>query len=55
MTAARSLNFRKGMVWGLTVGLLLSVPAGVALKATGSDSDQLYAWLALLSVAWSPS
>lgn len=51
MTAARSL-FRKGLVWGLTAGLIPGVPTGVALKATGYDSDKLYGWLALLGFAY---
>lgn len=48
---ARS-EFRRGLWWGLGVGLILGVPAGAALKAFGYPTDELYAWWALLGVAY---
>lgn len=45
-------EFRRGLWWGLGVGLILGVPAGVALKAAGYPSDELYAWWALLGIAY---
>lgn len=48
----RRADFRRGFWWGLVVGLVLGVPAGAALKAAGYPSDELYAWWALLGVAY---
>lgn len=45
-------EFRRGIWWGLVVGLILGVPAGVARKAAAYPSDELYAWWALLGVAY---
>jgi hypothetical protein len=45
-------EFRRGLWWGLGVGLLVGVPAGVALKAAGYPSDELYAWWTSLGVAY---
>lgn len=45
-------EFRRGLWWGLVVGLILGVPAGAALKAAGYPSDELYAWWALLGIAY---
>lgn len=45
-------EFRRGLWWGLVVGLVLGVPAGAALKAAGYPTDELYAWWALLGVAY---
>jgi hypothetical protein len=45
-------EFRKGLWWGLGVGLILGVPAGVALKAADYPSDELYAWWASLEIAY---
>jgi hypothetical protein len=54
MTAAEPgrAEFRRGLWWGLGTGLILGVPAGVALKVAGYPSDELYAWWTLLGVAY---
>jgi hypothetical protein len=44
-------DFRRGLVWGLAIGLVLAVPAGAALKAAGYPSVELYVWWAVLGVA----
>ena len=45
-------EFRRGLWWGLAVGLVLGVPAAAVLKATGYPSDGLYAWWGSLGVAY---
>ena len=45
-------EFRRGLWWGLVAGMILGVPAGVALKAADYPSDELYAWWTLLGIAY---
>ena len=45
-------EFGRGLQWGLAVGLVLGLPGAAVLKATGYPSDGLYAWWALLGVAY---
>ena len=45
-------EFRRGLWWGLVAGLILAVPAGVALKVAGYPSDELHARWTLLGTAY---
>lgn len=44
-------DYRTGLTWGGVTGLVLGLPAGVALKATGYPTDELYLWWAVLGAA----
>ncbi len=41
-----------GIWWGVGIGLALGIPAGVALKAEGYPTDELYRWWRVLGVAY---
>lgn len=45
-------DFNRGVSWGAGIGLILGFPAGAALKVAGYPSDELYAWWAMLGVAY---